>query len=102
MVPFRLVNIHMNKVRCFREVKLSDSCVPHWMIPYFLFSYFVSRLLVTSAEVFPCSQNGDGRPTGHICQHAWRVVIPSCCVISLRRRQQPEETGLKSGNLLEK
>lgn len=62
----------------------------------------MSQFCVISANVFPYSQNGDGRPTGHIRQHAWRVIIPPGCVVSLRRRQQPEEAGLKSGNLLEK
>lgn len=63
----------------------------------------MSQFSWMSTNVFPHHlQNGDGRPTGYFCQHAWRVIIPSCCVVSLRRRQQPEETGLKSDSLLEK
>lgn len=47
------------------------------------------------------SQNGDRRSAGHIRQHAWRVIIPPGRAVSLRRRQQPEETGLKYANALE-
>lgn len=62
----------------------------------------MSRFPLITANVSPYhSQNGDGRATGHIRQHAWRVIIPSGCAVSLRRRKQPQETGLKYGNILE-
>lgn len=57
---------------------------------------------LTSANAPPYhSQNGDRRATGHIRQHAWRVIIPPGCTVSLRRGQQPQEAGLKCGNILE-
>lgn len=60
----------------------------------------MSRFPLITANVSPYhSQNGDRRATGHIRQHAWRVIIPSGCAVSLRRRQQPQETGLKYGNI---
>lgn len=47
-------------------------------------------------------QNGDRRATGHICQHAWCVIVPSGCAVSLCCGQQPEEAGIKYANVFGK
>lgn len=52
-------------------------------------------------QVFSCYllQNGDRRAAGHLCQHAWRVVVSAGCLVPLRRCQQPEEARLTAHNV---
>lgn len=91
-----LVIIFTNGVCCSKTSEF------HHRIISFLWTTNYATIFFISAHVFPYSQNGDWRPIGHICQHAWRVIIPAGCVVSLRRCQQPEETRLKSANVLKK